>query len=244
MFKVSHLSKKIGIKPILKDLNFEVDSGKIAIFVGGSGAGKSTLLRVLNGLEGYESGSFVLEGVALNLAHVTRTHTVGMVFQQFNLFEHLNAEENIIVTLMNCKGLSKSEAEGISNKLLERYGIQDKAKTRICHLSGGQKQRLAIARTLAVDPKIICLDEPTSALDPRLTTQVAKFIKELAAENRIVLLTTHDMSLLEQLEGQLFLMEEGAIIESALKKECLSNPARYPKLHSFLGMRVPPDCDL
>lgn len=234
MFKVNNLSKTIQNKKILKDLDFEIDHGQIAIFLGGSGVGKSTLLRILNNLESYDSGSFVLDESPLNLAHVNQSHTVGMVFQQFNLFEHLTAEENIIFTLIHCKGMCKKEAKQIANTLLERYGLQDKSKTYISHLSGGQKQRLAIARTLSLDPKIICLDEPTSALDPKLTNQVAKLIIELAAENRIVILTTHDMNLLEQLDGQLFLMEGGSIIESAQKRECIANPTSYPKIHDFI----------
>jgi ABC-type polar amino acid transport system ATPase subunit len=234
MFKVTHLSKKIENKTILKDLNFEIDHGRIAIFLGASGTGKSTLLRILNNLETFDTGSFILDGAKLNLADVSHSHTVGMVFQHFNLFEHLNAEENIVLTLRHCKGVAIKEAKRIANQLLERYELQNHSKTSINNLSGGQKQRLAIARTLAVDPKIICLDEPTSALDPRLTSQVAKFIRELAAEKRIVLLTTHDMNLLEKLEGELFLMGEGSIIETASTKECLANPESYPKLQNFL----------
>ncbi len=234
MLKVSQLCKTIKSKPILKDLDFEIDHGKIAIFLGGSGVGKSTLLRVLNNLEEYDCGSFDLDGIELKLTHVNHTHTVGMVFQHFNLFEHLSAEDNIILTLTHCKGMEKEEAAGIANRLLKRYELQDNAKSMVCNLSGGQKQRLAIARTLAVDPKIICLDEPTSALDPRLTGQVAKYITELAAENRIVLLTTHDTNLLEQLDAHLFLMEGGSIIESGLKSECLAKAGSYPKLNNFL----------
>jgi ABC-type polar amino acid transport system ATPase subunit len=234
MFKVNHLSKTIREKEILKDLNFKIAHGQIAIFLGGSGAGKSTLLRILNNLESYDTGSFILDDSTFNLVDANHTHTVGMVFQHFNLFEHLNIEDNIILTLIKCKGIDKKEAQGIASRLLKRYELQDHSKSKICTLSGGQKQRLAIARTLSVDPKIICLDEPTSALDPRLTNQVAKYIKELAAENRIVLLTTHDMNLLSQLDGHLFLMEEGSIIENASKRKCFSNPASYPKLHSFL----------
>ncbi|MDP1879401.1 MAG: ATP-binding cassette domain-containing protein [Parachlamydiaceae bacterium] len=234
MFKVKNLSKTIRNKKILKDLNFEIDHGKIAIFLGGSGAGKSTLLRILNNLENYDSGSFSLDDTLLNLENVNHSHTIGMVFQHFNLFENLNAEDNIIYTLIHCKGLTKDKAKAITEQLLLRYGLQDHAKSSVNNLSGGQKQRLAIARTLAVDPQIICLDEPTSALDPRLTNQVAKYITELAAENRVVILTTHDMNLLEQLEGHLFLMENGMIIENALKSNCMSNPKSYPKLHAFL----------
>lgn len=224
MLKVKDVSKTIRHKKILNDLNFEIDHGQIAIFLGGSGVGKSTFLRVLNNLETYDSGELTLNGAPLNCKDV------GMVFQHFNLFENLNVEENIISTLIHCKGMDRNDAKKISDNLLTRYGLQDHAKANIAHLSGGQKQRLAIARTLAIDPKIICLDEPTSALDPKLTAQVAKFISELAAENRIVILTTHDMHLLEQLDGHLFLMEKGTIIESASTKDSHLSP----KLQSFL----------
>jgi len=233
MLKVKNLSKTIQKKSILKNLSFEIDHGSIGIFLGGSGAGKSTLLRILNNLDTADSGAFTLDGVTLNLASINSTHTIGMVFQHFNLFEHLTSEENITLPLIKCKGVSKGEAEMIAHGLLERYSLLDKAKINVSNLSGGQKQRLAIARTLALDPKIICLDEPTSALDPRLTNQVAKFITELSEENRIVLLTTHDMKLLEQLNGQLFLIEEGTIVESGQKSDCISNPSTYPKLASY-----------
>ncbi|MBA3721442.1 MAG: amino acid ABC transporter ATP-binding protein [Parachlamydiaceae bacterium] len=234
MFKVNQLSITLKGKKILNDLNFEIDHGQIAIFLGGSGAGKSTLLRILNNLEKYDSGIFRLDGATLNLAKVNHDHTLGMVFQHFNLFDHLSVEDNIISTLVNSKGIIKKEAQSISSALLNRYGLKDHSNVYVSQLSGGQKQRLAIARTLSVDPKIICLDEPTSALDPRLTCKVAKYITELAEEGRIVILTTHDMNLLEQLEGHLFLMEEGSIIENATKKECIANPGRYPKLQNFL----------
>lgn len=232
MLKINQLSKSIHHKKILDDLSFEIQSSQIGIFLGGSGVGKSTLLRVLNNLESYDSGSFTWEGSPLNIR--TSAHIFGMVFQHFNLFEHLNAEDNIILTLTKCKGLSRQDAQKLTDQLLERYELKNHAKSRISHLSGGQKQRLAIARTIAVDPKIICMDEPTSALDPRLTMQVAKFITELASENRIVLLTTHDMNLVHQLKGHLFLMQAGKIVENAAKEHCLSNPQAFPKIHEFL----------
>lgn len=225
MLKIAQLSKTIRHKTILNDVNVGIDHGKIGIFLGGSGVGKSTLLRVLNHLESYDSGQLTLDGAPLD------QKDVGMVFQHFNLFENLNVEDNIISTLIHCKGMDKKDAKKISDHLLARYGLEEHAKAQISHLSGGQKQRLAIARTLAVDPKIICLDEPTSALDPKLTAQVAKFITELAAENRIVILTTHDMHLLEQLEGHLYLMEKGTIIESA----CTNSFHLYPNLQKFLS---------
>lgn len=234
MFKVQKLTKTIKDKKIIRELDFEVDHGRIAIFLGGSGVGKSTLLRILNNLESYDDGEFTLDDQSLNLKDVNRNHTIGMVFQHFNLFEQLSVEDNIVLPLIKCQNKKKSEAVKIASALLDHYGIQDKAKVKSSQLSGGQKQRLAIARTLSLNPKIICLDEPTSALDPKLTAQVAGFIKELARENRIILLTTHDVNLVEQLEGQLFLMEDGKIIELASKNDYFAQDKQYPKLQRFL----------
>jgi polar amino acid transport system ATP-binding protein len=211
MLEVRDLSKTIKGKKILHNLHFRMGRGGVGIFLGRSGAGKTTLLRILNQLESYDSGSMTLDGVALSSAK----QTVGMVFQHFGLFEHLNVQENITLALIHCKGCEKKEAEQIAMTLLTRYELQDHRRARVGHLSGGQKQRLALARALAMDPQILCLDEPTSALDPRLTTQVAHLIQEMAAENKIVLLSTHDRYLLEQLEGQVFLMEGGSIVEIA-----------------------------
>jgi glutamine transport system ATP-binding protein len=229
MLKVSHLSKIFQGKPILNDLNFEIGEGEIALILGGSGAGKSTLLRILNHLESYEAGS---------ISFLNKNHAVGMVFQHFNLFEHLNVEENITYALTLCKKLPKKEARQIAAHLLCRYGLQDKRAFSVSQLSGGQKQRLAIARTLAMDPQVVCLDEPTSALDPNLTNQVAEFIRELALEKRTVILTTHDLGLIDQLDGHLFLMEGGLIVEKGSKKEMIAHPSLYPKLQAFLKGKV------
>lgn len=235
MLKIHQLTKKIQNRTLLNNVNLELDQGTIGILLGKSGVGKSTLLRVLNNLEDYNSGSFLLDGTALNLKTINQSHTIGMVFQHFNLFEHLNVQDNIVVTLTQCKGMAPQEAKNIAYKLLERYGLQQHSKSSVHHLSGGQKQRLAIARTLALDPKIICLDEPTSALDPHLTKQVAQYIQELANEKRMVLLTTHDMHLLKLLDGHLFFMEEGTIVEHTSKKRWSSNPENTPKLSRFLS---------
>lgn len=229
MLKVSNLSKSFQSKPVLRNLCFEIPRGKIAIILGGSGSGKSTLLRVLNQLEDHEGGSFFLDDSILN-----HKQNVGMVFQQFNLFENLTTFENIVCSLVHGKNMNTIEAKQIAQSLLERYGLAEKSCLPVSRLSGGQKQRLAIARTLAVDPKIICMDEPTSALDPRLTAQVAKYITELAAENKIVIVTTHDMGLVDLLDGHLFLMENGCFVESVSKGEYRANPGMYPRLKEFI----------
>lgn len=238
MFKVENLSKTIRDKVILHNVNFELNRGMIGIFLGGSGVGKSTLLRVLNNLESYDAGSFYLDGQPLNLKQVNKDHTIGMVFQHFQLFENLNVEDNINLALIKLKGLGKHEASTISSKLLECYGLSSYGKAAVQRLSGGQKQRLAIARTIALNPKIICLDEPTSALDPLLTRQVAKYITHLAEEKKIVLLATHDISLVEQLKGKLFFMNQGTILESGFTHEVLRTQSDYPHLQIFLNKQL------
>ncbi len=230
MFQVKNLSKA----PILKKMSLEIKKGEIAVLLGGSGAGKTTFLRVLNHLETLDEGICLLDGVPLDLSLVGKEATIGMVFQHFNLFEHLSVEENITLALMKQQGKSKEKALFIAKSLLERYHLADKAKMNVKTLSGGQKQRLAIARAVALEPKIICLDEPTSALDPFLTQEVARYIKELASENRIVLITTHDMSLLQALDAKVFFMQGGEVVESAEKKEIEANPHLYPLISSFL----------
>lgn len=235
MFKVTNLGKNISGKVILQNVNFEIEHGQVGIFLGGSGVGKSTLLRILNNLENYDSGTFTLDDQPLNLTEVNRNHTMGMVFQHFNLFENLNVEDNINLALIKLKGMTKNEAQEVSTALLDRYGLLSFAKNRVNRLSGGQKQRLAIARTIALNPKIICLDEPTSALDPRLTGQIAKYIEDLAADNRIVLLATHDIGLIQKLHGKLLLMKKGAILETCLTNEYQDHPSNYPHLQHFLS---------
>ena len=234
MFKLEKLSKTIAGKSILHEVSFEANRGDITVLLGHSGAGKSTLLRVCNNLESYDTGSFYLDNEPLDLRSVNKNHTVGMVFQQFHLFDHLNVEENVMLALLKSKRKDKQQAYQETLRLLERYGLQDKAKACVNELSGGQKQRVAIVRTLALNPQIICLDEPTSALDPKLTSQVASFICEMTAENRIVLLTTHDMGLLAELKANLLLMKQGSIVEKATTEKYAANRENFPLLSDFL----------
>lgn len=234
MFTVKGLTKTHQGKAILKNINFEIAHGQIGLFLGGSGVGKSTLLRVLNNLEIYDDAEFILDQQPLNLDTIHANQQIGMVFQHFNLFEHLSVEENITLPLIKVKKMNKDQALHEAHVLLNKYSLADKAKSNVQKLSGGQKQRLAIARTIALDPKIICLDEPTSALDPHLTDQIAQYIVELAEDNRIILLATHDMVLANKLNGKLHFMKEGSIVETALKKEYRANPHHFPHLNQFL----------
>lgn len=234
MFEVKGLKKSIKGKEILKKVDFKIERGQIGVFLGGSGVGKTTLLRVLNNLESYDEGSFHLDGETLNLKYASRRHQVGMVFQHFNLFDHLSVEANVMLAMQKIAHKSTEEAKKTAHRLLEKYGLLEFATSSIRLLSGGQKQRLAIARSVAMNPEVICLDEPSSALDPLLTNQLAKYIAELAGENRIVLLSTHDMGLIKQFKSSLFFMEGGTIVESGHSDDCLSDSTKFPRLTNFI----------
>lgn len=235
MLDIKNVSKKFGSKTILDNVSLQVNKGEVAVLLGASGVGKSTLLRILNHLETPDTGSFYLNSKPLNLNTVNQTHTVGFVFQNFNLFDHVTVTENITLALEKSLGKSKKESAAIASKLLEHYGLSEKADAYPADLSGGQKQRLALARTLALKPQVVCLDEPTSALDPMLTAYVANIIQELAKEGYIVLVATHDTSLLERLQCTIYLMKHGKIIETATSSELAKSPASYPQIKNFIA---------
>ncbi|MCH9625962.1 MAG: Glutamine transport ATP-binding protein GlnQ [Chlamydiales bacterium] len=239
MLKAKNLSKIINGKEILKNINFEIEYGQMGIFLGESGAGKSSLLRLINRLEKYDTGTLTLDGKSLGPKREKHQHQIGMVFQNYNLFEHLNVEANLLIALHHSQQMSKSEARKIAFSLLERFGLQKYSRASVATLSGGQKQRLALARTLALDPKVICFDEPTSALDPALTIQVAQLITSLIKENKIVLLTTHDLNLLDHLEGELFFMEKATIAEKVSKEDLSACQNVYPGLTRFFSPLSP-----
>jgi ABC-type polar amino acid transport system ATPase subunit len=234
MLSFENLSKKFGSKKVIDDVSFSVPKGSIAVLLGPSGVGKSTLLRVLNNLETIDEGSITLDGKPLDLKAVPKKHTCGMVFQQFNLFDHLTVLENITLALEKVEGKSKQEARKIAIDLLHRYDLGDKKDAYPSQLSGGQKQRLALARSIALRPKIMCFDEPTSALDPMLTTHVANTIQELADEGYIVLIASHDTALLDKLRCSIYLMDNGKIIETATSEELSKNPTLFPRIKRFI----------
>jgi len=235
MLNIVKLSKSFGNKPpILDKIDLVVKRGEVALLLGSSGVGKSTLLRILNNLETFDSGAVFLDHVALNLAQINQTHTVGMVFQQFNLFEHLTVLENITIGLTRSLKKTPLEAEKIAISFLHKYKLFDKKDSFISQLSGGQKQRIAVARAVALKPKIICFDEPTSALDPSFTNQVAQTIQQLGKEQYTVIVATHDVRLLELLDCTVHLMDRGAIIESGLAKNIRNQPQLYPCIEQFI----------
>lgn len=235
MLKIKNVSKAFGSKKVLDNVSLNVNRGAIAILLGSSGVGKSTLLRLLNNFETLDQGSVELDGKQIDLTHVNKDHTAAMIFQQFNLFDHLTVQENITLALEVVQNKSKSESQKIAHALLTKFGLIEKAKDYPSQLSGGQKQRLAIARTLALKPTIICFDEPTSALDPLLTTHVANSIQELAREGYIVLIASHDTALLDKLTGDVYLMEHGKIIETAHTDQLRTNHTHYPRINRFVA---------
>ncbi len=230
MLKVKNLSKKIGNAFALQGVNFCAQKGELLLFLGHSGAGKSTLLRTLCNLEDYEEGVISYNGHCIN-------NHVGMVFQHFNLFEHLTVERNITLPLEKCLKKTKKEATETAFFLLDQYGLLDKAKNSVLTLSGGEKQRLAIARTLSLNPQIICFDEPTSALDPLLATQIRGTLEDLCEQGKIVLVATHDMTLASKLKKYtLHFMKNGSIVESCKSDEFYKDKESFPSMSSFLSL--------
>lgn len=232
------MSKSFNNKKVLDNITLEVKEGEIAFLLGSSGVGKSTILRILNDLEKPDSGTIFLDDKPVDTAQLRKEHLVGMVFQHFNLFEHLTVLQNITLALEKVLNKTEKEACEIGHNLLAQYGLTDKAHAYVSQLSGGQKQRLAIVRSLAMKPHIICMDEPTSALDPLLTTHVAHTIQKLAAEGYIVLVASHDTALLDRLECTIYLMKQGHIIESAHTHAFKSNKADYPMLTQFVSGNI------
>lgn len=222
MLAIKNLSKNYGSKTILNNVSLTAKKGEVVLLLGSSGVGKSTLLRILAGLETASAGDIECDG------------KVGMVFQQFNLFENMTAQHNITFALEKVAGKTRSEAQKIALTLLEKYNLFDKKDHYPEDLSGGQKQRLAIARTVARKPHIICMDEPTSALDPLLTTSVANAINELAEENYIVVVATHDIALIQKVDCTIYLMEHGVIVETAESRYFNENPDAFEKIKQFV----------
>ena len=227
MLSLKNISKHFQNKLVVDDVSFDVQPGEIVVLLGKSGVGKSTILRILTGLESNESGSITFNNQALP------AQSVGMVFQEFNLFPHLTVEENITLPLQKVAGKTEVEAQEIAHKLLVTYELTAQAHAYPHKLSGGQKQRVAFARTLAMQPKILCCDEPTSALDPMLTSKVAQEINKLAQQGLIIILATHDTELIKQMACTIYLMKHGKIIETTTSEQLMKNPEKYPFIKNF-----------
>lgn len=225
--RMENVDKYYGDFHVLKNINFTVNEGEIVVVCGPSGSGKSTLIRCINKLEEIDSGEIIVDGFNLYAKKIdinqVRAET-GMLFQHFNLFPHLTILENITIAQRKVKNISKHDANEIALKLLERVGLVHKAEGYPNELSGGQKQRVAIARTLAMKPKIILFDEPTSALDPEMIGGVLDVMRELAKENYTIVCVTHEMGFAKEVSNRVVFMDEGVIIEEATPEEFFAHP--------------------
>lgn len=228
MLSIKNITKKFHGKAIINDVSIDVLPGQIVVLLGQSGVGKSTVLRVLSNLEQIESGKIELDGVPIDFKKV------GMVFQDFNLFTHLTVLENLTLPLISVARVQSDKATEIAREMLQRFDVARKANSYPMALSGGQKQRVALARALCMQPKVLCLDEPTSALDPLLTSEVAQIITQLAAQNMMVIIATHDIGLLENLSCVIYLMSDGKIIERATTSELAQRPESFKFIKHFI----------
>jgi polar amino acid transport system ATP-binding protein len=223
------IHKTLGGKPVLNDVSLVVRQGEMKVLIGPSGAGKSTFLQCLNYLIFPDKGNVLLNGVAVDTSNKKNLYSlrerVGMIFQDFNLFDHLNALNNVGIALRKVRGFSKTAAEQRAREELERVGLAQQAGLYPAELSGGQKQRVAIARALAMDPEVILLDEPTSALDPELVGEVLATIRALAQGGMTMVMATHQMDFARALATEILFMESGAIIEQGAPAELLAADA-------------------
>ncbi|MDF2506690.1 MAG: amino acid transporter ATP-binding protein [Microbacterium sp.] len=234
---VQGLVKSFGDNEVLKGIDLTVTRGEVVCVIGPSGSGKSTLLRSVNLLEEPTAGKVRIEGIDITDPDVdidaVRTR-IGMVFQSFNLFPHLDVLGNLTVAQQRVKKRSKKEAELIARAMLERVGLSEKADAYPGHLSGGQQQRVAIARALCMNPDMMLFDEPTSALDPELVGEVLQVMRSLADEGMTMLVVTHEMGFAREVGSRLIFMDGGHIVEEGNPREVLANP-QHPRTKDFLS---------
>ena len=234
---VQGLVKSFGENEVLKGIDLTVTKGEVVCVIGPSGSGKSTLLRSVNLLEEPTAGKVLIEGIDITDPDVDidRVRTrIGMVFQSFNLFPHLDVLGNLTIAQQRVKKRSKKEAELIAHAMLERVGLDEKATAFPGHLSGGQQQRVAIARALCMNPDMMLFDEPTSALDPELVGEVLQVMRSLADEGMTMLVVTHEMGFAREVGSRLIFMDGGHIVEEGDPREVLGNP-QHQRTKDFLS---------
>lgn len=237
MIKVENLTKSFGELEVLKGINQEIKDGEVVVVIGPSGSGKSTFLRCLNLLETPTSGQIFVDDEEITSKEVDINKVreeMGMVFQSFNLFNNLNILDNITLAPTLVKKMEKSKAEEKARELLARVGLPDKAESFPKSLSGGQKQRIAIARALAMNPKVMLFDEPTSALDPEMVGEVLDIMKDLAKEGMTMVVVTHEMGFAREVGDRILFMDGGYIVEEGSPEEIFGNP-QNDRTKDFLG---------
>jgi ABC-type polar amino acid transport system ATPase subunit len=237
MIEVSHVSKSYGPVQVLNDCSASVARGEVVVICGPSGSGKSTFIKTLNGLESIDAGEIIIGGFRL-APGVTNVkagrRSVGIVFQNFELFPHLTALGNVMLAQVKVLRRKKHIAEEKARTLLKRVGLAEHVSKRPHQLSGGQQQRVAIARALALDPEIMLFDEPTSALDPEMVKEVLDVMTHLAGQGMTLLCVTHEMGFVRNVANRVFFMEAGKIIEMAAAKDFFQNP-RSERAKAFLA---------
>lgn len=252
LVEITKVHKSFGATEVLKGVSLTVEPGGVAVIVGPSGSGKSTLLRTINHLEKVDGGYISIDGKLvgyevrgqklheLREKEILKQRTeIGMVFQNFNLFPHLTALENVAEAPVVAQGRSKEEARRRGLELLDRVGLKDRAGAYPRQLSGGQQQRVAIARALALDPKILLFDEPTSALDPELVNEVLDVIRELAKSGTTLIIVTHEMGFARDVADTVVFMDQGQIVEQGTAEQIFTNP-QEPRTRSFFSKVLEP----
>lgn len=236
MIKITDLKKSFGELHVLNGVNLTIAEKEVVVIIGPSGSGKSTLLRCINYLEEPTGGSIVIDGIPLNgEANINEVRKeVGMVFQRFNLFPHMNVMENLMLAPMKVRGIKKEEAEATATKYLQKVGLLDKAHSYPDQLSGGQQQRVAIARALAMDPICMLFDEPTSALDPEMINEVLDVMVQLARDGMTMMVVTHEMGFAKKVADRVIFVDHGEILENVPKVEFFNAP-RSERAQKFLS---------
>ncbi len=238
MIIIKDLHKYFGSLEVLRGIDLNIKQGEVVVIIGPSGSGKSTLLRCINRLEQITSGTIIVDGYDINDKdtdiNFIRTE-VGMVFQQFNLFPHMKALQNVTLGPIKVRKMTRMEAEELGMALLEKVGLKDKAYVYPDKLSGGQKQRVAIARSLALRPKVMLFDEVTSALDPELVGEVLEVMKALASEGMTMAVVTHEMGFAREVADRVIFMDEGIIVEQNSPEKIFTNP-QSERTKNFLSM--------
>lgn len=237
LVSLENVVKRFGALEVLKGVSLEVDKGEIIAVIGRSGSGKSTMLRCINALEPVQAGRIMVDGIEVTAPgadHNKLRARVGMVFQSYNLFPHLNVERNVKLALKLVRRMSDAEASEVARRMVAKVGLEDKLLAYPDELSGGQQQRVAIARSLAMQPTIMLFDEITSALDPELVGEVLKVLEELAEEGMTMMLVTHEMHFARTVADRVVFMHEGRIHEEGPAEQILREPGTA-ELRNFLS---------
>jgi glutamate transport system ATP-binding protein len=237
MISIKGVNKHFGALHVLKDINLDVDRGQVVVVLGPSGSGKSTLCRTINRLEAIDSGTIAIDGEVLpaegrKLAQLRSD--VGMVFQSFNLFAHKTILENVMLAPVKVRKIATDQARERAMSLLDRVGVASQADKYPAQLSGGQQQRVAIARSLAMQPKVMLFDEPTSALDPEMVNEVLAVMTSLAGEGMTMVVVTHEMGFARRAANRVVFMADGSVVEDAAPEDFFANP-HSSRARDFLG---------